>query len=155
VSISIVPSVILTSLCTAYLRKAAIHMVDRGLFAVVVIRVCLSVIILLYGSYAALYGNKRMQVTLLLMCAFTAIWLIVTGSLALAMKNPLTKNVEGLWDDPTRSRIRTTIERNLKCTHWGAEGQTQDGPSGGDCRDECQPRLQAGLHLRRHLDWCS
>jgi hypothetical protein len=27
-----------------------------------------------------------------------------------------------------------TIERNLKCTHWGAEGQTQDG--GGDYRDE-------------------
>jgi hypothetical protein len=134
VSISIVPSVIVISVCTTYLRKAAIHMVNRGLFAVVVIGVCLSAITLLYGSYAALYGNKRMSVALLTMCEFTAIWLIVTGSLVLAMKNPITKNVEDLWDDPTRGGTRTTIEQNLKRTHWGTGGQPQDG--GGDCLDE-------------------
>jgi hypothetical protein len=60
-------------------------MVNRGLFAVVVIGVCLSAIRLLYGSYAALYGNKCMPVALLIICEFTAIWLIVTGSLVLAM----------------------------------------------------------------------
>lgn len=99
-----------------YFKMIAIQEASSGLYAVLIIGLCVSLLILIYGTYASCCGGKCHKVIISLIYIIWAIVLLAVAVYVLVSKDKLLDTLGGAWD--SNNETFKHAENGLKCHNW-------------------------------------
>ena len=100
-----------------YFDQIAIKQVAEDLFVGVVIGLCLSVLLLIYGFYASCCGNRCHKCLLSVFYLIFSITLGAVGVALLAVKGKIEEGLAKLWETG-QTQVTSALEDGFKCISW-------------------------------------
>lgn len=101
-----------------YFKMMAITEASDALYAVLIIGLCVSLLILIYGTYASCCGGRCHKVIISLIYIIWALVLLAVGIYVLGSKGKLLDMLGEHWDANKEKGAISTAEQELKCSGW-------------------------------------
>lgn len=98
-----------------YFKKMAVHEASNGLYAALIIGLCVSILILIYGTYASCCGAKCHKILICILYSLFSVALLALGVYMLAAKSQLMDLLSQAWSS---SEGFLAVETELNCSGW-------------------------------------
>jgi hypothetical protein len=104
---------------------------STGLFAGLVVAMCVSLLLLFYGFYASVYGTACHKAVLSIVYCIFALALGALGICVIVLKNTISDDLGKYW--ATHETEMAQVEKRLDCFNWTQTNSSQSGKE--SCKD--------------------
>jgi hypothetical protein len=116
-----------------YFIHLGIQTAEEAVFAILVVAMCVSVLLLFYGFWASACGRKAAKISLAVIYLVYGLVLLAIGIALLALKSNIIDTVQSFFvDKPVDDKVRTAFEKEFDCK-WTPEPETET-----DCKKKFQ-----------------
>jgi hypothetical protein len=103
-----------------YFVDLSFHKAEKSVFAILVVAMVVSLLLLIYGFYASICGGKAAKFSLAVIYLIYALVLLAIGVALLAIKDTIIDAVEDYFlSDTTAEDVRSKFETEFKCEWEG------------------------------------